>query len=66
MIAFFRGTAVTALLFGTFLSFLIIIPPAGGKAETVLQINYDPVKESISQLIWKEIKKTISSASALH
>ena len=57
MIAFFRGTAVTALLFGTFLSFLIIIPPAVGKAETVLQINYDPVKESISQLIRKEMKK---------
>lgn len=48
---------LTALLFGAFLLLLLVPPASAGRAETVLQINYDPVKETVSQLIWNEMKK---------
>jgi CubicO group peptidase (beta-lactamase class C family) len=57
MTAFFHRNIVTALLFGAFLLLLLTAPASARKADTVLQINYDPVKETISQLIRNEMKK---------
>jgi CubicO group peptidase (beta-lactamase class C family) len=57
MTTFFSRTSVKALLLSAFLPFLTAASAFGGKAEPVLQINYDSVKESVSQLIQSEMKK---------
>lgn len=49
---------IVALFLGVILSFSITsFADAGEKADVVLQINYDAVKETVSQIIWKEMRK---------
>jgi CubicO group peptidase (beta-lactamase class C family) len=57
MTVFFRTNRVIALLLGAAVFLLISGPVSGAKTEPVLQINYDPVKEAVSQLIQREMKK---------